>query len=424
MGSYLRLAIPFCVMLFLASSVLGQTTITITTSRPSSRPEPEVIKETPPKPDPELDKVTPEARDFYNKVLDLYMGNKFSDLKDAFVGQAKLIAALTPTLRNNVNYMKSSSVDFRPPWWKSCRNSSNISFQAKIWDRQFTANYVPSEDLGEQMPLDYNEKTQRFTVIVSWRPNYIDNGKPLKGAQAVRHKLSQGDLGEVIIWHELGHNYITNFIPGKQVTQLYRDYHFLFDSAQEFYADMTALYHCTPHGRMTCLCMRTEDIESGQESGMESHHRAAYAIGAILLSNFLQEPAKWPSVHFPGAVPAENAEINTIIYMYDHFAASLTLAEDRALRDLVHKFIFTNGDTVLRNKGEFLLANKFKFNIVGNDDRELVGKRDVWVKTQLKKVIDSGQADNPPKNSTSKPSGDDDSPFRRWWHPSRIEIPW
>lgn len=425
MGSHLKLGFLLCATLVLVSFAWAKNPKTpATASNPASEPAEAEIKEPPPKPDPELDKVSPEARDLYQKALDLYMANKFTEMKDSLLGQAKVIGTLTPTLKTNLNYMKSSAVEFRPLWWKSCRSSSNTSFQAKIWDRQFVANYEPSEDLGEQMPVDYNERTQKFTVIVSWRPNYIDNDKPLKGQQALRHKLTQGDLGEVIAWHELGHNYITNFLQGKTVIDLYRNHHMLFNAAQEFYADMTAMYHCTPHGRLACMCMRTDDIESGQDSGLESHHRAAYAIGAILVTNFLQDPAKWPSVHLPGVVPDKKPELNTVIYVYDHFAASLTLAEDRAIRDLVHKFIFTNGAGIL-NGGAFPLANKLPFNIMENDDRDLVGKRDAWVKVQLKKAIDNGQADKPPK-ATTKPSGDDDenAPFWGRWHRSRIEIPW
>jgi hypothetical protein len=125
-------------------------------------------------------------------------------------------------------------------------------------------------------------------------------------------------------------------------------------------------------------------------------------------------------------VPSKKPELNTVVYVYDHFAASLTLAEDRALRELVRKFLFANGAAILPNKGAFPLASKLPFNLMENDDRDLVGKRDAWVAAQIKKAIAAGQADKPPK-ITTKPSGDDEEenvPFWGRWHRSRVVIPW
>ncbi len=356
------------------------------------------------------------AAEYYKKVLTAYMMDQWPEFADLVKTWNTHNQYMTPEMRVNGMYMRSSAAEFRPAWWKNCLSTSNVSFTATIWGRNFTANYRPTDELGAQR--SYIGK-DRIDVIVSWRPNFVDNPKDADGGLSKVHSIKKGNIGETIVWHELGHNYITSFLPINQVIDLYDNHEKLFEHLQEFYADLTAIYHCGPRARLATLMIRLDDIESGRE--LEGHSRASYAIGSLLLSEILGNPAKWPSFHFPGQVPAKDIERNTIIYMYENIDPGYTLAEDRAIRELVSKFIGSQGEQVLRSKGEFKLSNKLSFQLMEPGDREFAAKRDAWVKDQLAKCIKDGRADKPvaTKPATGLPRG-----FRIGDDPKRIEVPW
>jgi hypothetical protein len=56
--------------------------------------------------------------------------------------------------------------------------------------------------------------------------------------------------------------------------------------------------------------------------------------------------------------------------------ANWTLAEDRAMRELVHKVIATKGDAIFRGRGDVPLPNNLSFKLMVSEDRELQKKRD------------------------------------------------
>jgi hypothetical protein len=124
----------------------------------------------------------------------------------------------------------------------------------------------------------------------------------------------------------------------------------------------------------------------------DPHTRAAHAIGSLLLSHILADPARWPNFRLPTEVPKQDIERNAILYVYKHVAPGYTLAEDRALRELVGQFIRKQGGSVLRKKGLLELPSGLEFKLLTSEDRTNQPKRDAWVKARLEKAIASGLA--------------------------------
>jgi len=335
-----------------------------------------------------------EAQQYHGKCARAFLDGKWQELAELLRDRGRHAGGMTPEQRQELSYIAREAERCRPNWWKSCRSTSNRSFRATIWNRSFTANYIPSETLGMQAPVDI--RRGRIIIVVSWRPNLVDSPRPLEGPLAQKHGFTKGDLGEVIVWHELGHNYVTNFLPLKHVIELYMDHNMLFHHLQEFYADMTALYHCSPKARRLAMMFRLSAIELNRES--DCHTRAALAIGAVLLAEFLSQPEKWPSVHFPPTVPEKDAEREGIMYVCANIDKEWTLAEDRQLRELVGDLIRTQGERILRRRGEVPLCSKFKVRLMEPDDRQHQIQRNDWVAGRLKSLIDSGRADKPSKD--------------------------
>jgi hypothetical protein len=262
-------------------------------------------------------------------------------------------------------------------------------------------------------------------VIVSWKPNLVDSPHPAEGSLAELHEIRKGDLGEVVVWHELGHNYITVFLPLRHAITLYNEHFMLFSHLQEFYADITALYHSSPKARLTTLFLRTDALQWYRES--EPHTRGAHAIGSIILATVLENPKAWPSFRLPGKVPQENIELNTIRYLYDHIDTDYSLEEDRALRDMINDWIRRHGEEALRRKGEIILPNKLSMMIMAGDDRKAQSERDAWVADKLKEAIAAGLTDDPEEQS-DQPDHQvitvNGTKILIRGSGSRIEIPW
>jgi len=349
----------------------------------------------------------------YERIVGLFMKGQWDDLAEALSKDyPRHSRKMTPAQRLDVSYVRKKAAEHRPGWWKYTRSSSNKSFRAEIWGRPLTVNFMPSGMIGGMAPVDIIGG--KLQVIVTWRPTLVDDPDPAEGRLAKAHGMSKGHIAEAIIWHELGHNYISSLLPLRDVLKLYSDYSMLFYHLQEFYADMTSLHHCSPTARRVVMMLRIDSLEEDRRS--EPHTRAALGIGSPLLTQFLAEPEKWPSVHFPPEVPEKDTERNTLVYVYDHIDPNWTLAEDRELSEFVSKFTRANGENILRRRGRIDLPNKLAFMLMATDDRELEPKRDEWVKVQLGKVIESGRADKPPQTPATKSF--------RGFPERRIVLPW
>jgi hypothetical protein len=343
-----------------------------------------------------------ESEQWFRDYKKAYMSGNWEKYDELVKTSAQMSRELDADARRDIAYMRNSVADFRPLWWKNCQSSSAITFKANIWNRQFTANYMPSQSVGHQSAGIMNGQV---VALVSWRPEYVGSQKTFNNEEMMRiHGIyvpraeefgfSMGTMAETIAWHELGHNYITISLTAEQLITLYREHRLLFGCLQEFYADLTALYHGYPDSRLFTFLFRTAELEHYDEG--ESHCRGcAHGTGALILHRVLMDPDSWPSFHLPGKVPPSNVEINTIKYLRANVDTNWSLEEDRNLRMFLKKWIFTHGANALRQKGRILLPSKQVMYLVYVDDREEQRKRDEWVKTRLEMLIKAGKTDPP-----------------------------
>lgn len=336
-----------------------------------------------------------KAQEEYQKVEDAFMTDQMDDVTKLASQAARQTQYLTPAQRDNLAFMRKEAPNIRPKWWPSVKSTTPVSFRASMWGKTFPANYQPSSGtLGVQYPVDYDPKTNRLIIVVSWRPNFIDNPKPLGGWLAKRMDMRQADFAQCTAWHELGHNYISLHLPAEDAIELYVNYGALFSCVQEFYADLTALRHASPKAVRTMMMFRLDDLYNPSDS--ESHSRGAtHGTGSLMLSEFLAHPDAWPMVHFPPEVPADQIEINTLKYIYEHFDLKWSLAEYKLLHDFIDGWVKKNGDAVLRSKGLVKLPNGLEYHVMEPDDRDWQTKRDAWVADKLAELIKSGRADKP-----------------------------
>ncbi len=330
---------------------------------------------------------TVEAQSCYEQLVDTYMHFEAKAWDAAYKESLKFNRDFTAKQRADISYMRRAAQEYRPDWWKFAKSSSSVSFLATVWGKPFTANYRPSEGLGYSGIFDFDE-AGRPVIVLTWQPHVVDSTKALEGDAAAAHQMKEGDEAEAIIWHELGHNYVTLGFDRNQLYDFYMKYRILYNSLQEFYADTTALYHCSPPGRKATLLIRISGLSWNEVN--DPHVRGSMGIGSYLLANILSDPAKWPSFHLPTTVPEADPERKCILYMYEHLDPGYTLDEDRNLRELMGNLFRKQGASIFRSKGTISLPNKLEYKITPSEDRDAQVKRDTWVATELKKAIASG----------------------------------
>jgi len=352
--------------------------------------------------DPEVQAKKQAAQEVYAALTEAYLNNEWEQVDGLVKQSLRHQRFFDRQQRLDLTYIRRNADDFSPKWWPKCSSSSNISFKAELWNRPLLANYMPTRALGAQTVQaegeyrknrrgQYEVVVTKLNVIVTWKPSMVNSSTPGSGKLAEVHDIRLGDLGEVIVWHELGHCYITNYLPMDHVVELYNNYGMLFSHLQEFYADLTAIYHTSPRARRVSLLLRLEGLDFYDDS--EQHARASHAIGAMLLFEALNNPDDWPSLHFPPAVPGKQVELNTIIYLYEHMDPQWSVKEARALRELAGDFIKKSGEKTLRARGVLPLPNKHKFSLMAGQDHKLLAKREAFIAQKLEALIASGRAD-------------------------------
>lgn len=377
-----------------------------------------------------------EAAAAYQELVQAYLKNDWDTLDELTRTIRRHTRFFDRDQRNDVVYIQKNTKDFRPKWWDKCSSASNISFQAEIWNRPLMANYMPTRAVGFQSVQaegeyrknrkgQYEPVVTKLNVIVSWKPGLVNSNTPGTGKLAEVHDMKLGDLGEVIVWHELGHCYITNYLPMQHVIELYNEHGMLFNHLQEFYADLTSIQHSSPRARRFALMLRLDGLDHYDES--EEHARASHAIGALLLHEILQNPDDWPSFHFPPEVPKQQVELNAIIYLYEHMDPEWSLKEARALRELAGDFISKSGEKTLRSRGIAPLPGDMKFSLMAGQDHKYQAQRDAYVAERLKTLIETGRADKLEEDETYDPpvrrSRGNGEIIRRDAEALRIDIP-
>ena len=386
-----------------------------------------------------------EAEAMYAEYSDAYLSGRMDEVQEMYRRMRTKQRFLNRDQQQAIRHMNEKAPEYRPRWWKGTKKQEKNSFKAEIWGRDFYANYVPTRELGLQAVFpkeEFNPNTGEFEVVdliilVTWKPLMVDSDEPAKGKLAEIHNYTLGDIAEVIVWHELGHNYLTETISTKNNIELYDLYGDLYSTMHEYFADMAAIYHGKPQARKMAIQFRLEELDYYTDDS--SHCRGAHGIGSIIITDMLMNPEKWPSVRFPPAVPEKQVELNTIIYIYEHLPAQLTAEEDVRLQGLAEEFVLKQGEKTFKAKGEIPLPNRLKFNLMVGEDRENQPKRDAWVRGKLGELISDGRADKLAEGETYAPPHRDKSrrgEFRRGVtivdgkiveeesDELRIEVPW
>jgi hypothetical protein len=340
---------------------------------PASRPAAEVGK-------PKAKEVK-DAKEAFDAVATAYMTSNWDGMQEAQKALQRYMGQLTPQQRGDLTYMRATAADFRPPWWKACAGTVPAKIKATLWGHGIVCNYAPADAATQSGHVN----GQRIDITVSWNPSFVDSTAPLEGKLADEHHLTRGDVGEVVVWRQLGLGYITTLMPPDTLLNMYQENQLFYSHLQSFFAELTCIYHCSPRARKNAILVHGTSIRE-PAGNAEGYIRSCRAISAMFLSILLEDPKKWPSIQLPDTIPDEAVEKNVAVYVDSNILPSWTVEEDRAFREAIKEFFHANGDRALKQRGKLLLPNKLTFMLMEPDDRAFQDKRDAWVKEKLQKL--------------------------------------
>jgi hypothetical protein len=322
-----------------------------------------------------------EAKEAYDAVVAAFLDSNWAKLREAQKKVGRTTTRMTPQQRANLLYIRKAVVEYRPAWWRACKSTVRTQIRARVWGRNLIASYTPADQPAMSATLD---GPRRIKLSVSWNPSLVDSRDPEKGPVGEQHNLTKGDLGEVLVWRQLGYSYVTVAVPSSTLLSLYNRNRHLYQHLQAFIAYVTCMYHCSPKARRAAMLSHAVLLQNPNTP--EAHVRAARAVSALFTATVLADPSKWPSVSLPYTIPENEIEKNAGIYLYSKLDPGWTLAEDKAFREALRKFFKLNAAGAYRTGGRIVLPNRMTFMLVEPNDRTCQQKRNAWVKQQLEKA--------------------------------------
>jgi hypothetical protein len=323
------------------------------------------------------------ATQCHGEYFRAYLNSDWAALDKLQRGVLSHTSHMTAAQRSDVVYIRKTAGTYRPSWWRACSSTKKTPIPAAVWGSKTPVIYEPGNTPGAAGSID--AATRRLVFTLNWNPSLVDNSEPAGGGLAVKHGITQGDLGETIVWRQLGLAYLLlNAMRQEQAIALTQKHQHLYQHLWTYYGVMTALYHSSPRGRRAALLDMIRGMQG--KSNHEGFGRACRAAAALLLATVLAEPSKWPSIELPSEVPDGDVERKTAEHVLLNLDPDWTLAEDRALRAVLEKHFRANAQTVIRTRGKIILPNKTVFMLQEPDDRAPLDKRNSWIEKQLKKA--------------------------------------
>ena len=323
-----------------------------------------------------------EATAAYQEVANAYMNSRWAALKEAQRAAGRHVTHMTAKQRGDLAYVRKTAPAFRPPWWKACKSTKEVKFHATIWGRSMMIDYTPS-DRPTVLPW-VDQQRRKVALKLSWNPSLVDNATAKGGSLAGKHGVTEGDLGEVVVWQQIGCSYMTECLPLMTVVELHNNHKHIYWHLLYFYGNLTSMYHCSPKARRTAMLIYAGEMKA--RGSAEGYLRACRAISALFLTTVLADPSRWPSVKLPPSVPEGQVEEKTGIHAFQNVEPTWTVAEDKAWREALLEFFKVNRERALRGRGTVLLPNKTVFMLMEPDDRKFQARRDAWVTEQLQKA--------------------------------------
>jgi len=320
-----------------------------------------------------------DAGELYSKITDAYMTGKFDELKTSLAQSIRLMRHFTAQQRVDILYVRKALAECRPKWWDACKAGKKTFIKQPIFGKTAHVAYDPEGKEGLRVKSDMGV----LVAEVSWDPKSMDSTE--KGM----YGFPKGDIVCGGIWSNIATARLWLSMPLKLMQKMDDRDKLQLTRYMSFRTNLAALYYTTPSSRRYFMhiyfaAFYYDNWGKGEVSG------ARRAVGAMIMSEILKDPSRYPSLKLPKKLDAEKAEekLGQHYKVVCHRNRPWTIAEDRQMRAAIKSFAAAANQTVFKTE-KVILPNKLVFAIDAKVDETIRAKRDAWIKKQFDKANSS-----------------------------------
>jgi len=224
-----------------------------------------------------------------------------------------------------------------------------------------------------------------------------------------------GDQTSVGIWSNLATAQMYTMMPLQTLSQMNDRDKQRLNRYMSYRANLAVLYYTTPPGRRYAMHIYFASFyydKWGKSPGAGTRR----APCAMMMTEILNDPARYPSLKLPGSL----LDANTEEALGKHFKKSIkrdalwTIAEDRRMREAIKAFAAQDDRDALETE-IVILPNKLVFALDAEADAARRPQRDAWIKQQFERAAmglsNEKEKEKPPAH-TEEPSRDREPPVR------------
>jgi hypothetical protein len=309
------------------------------------------------------------------RITAAYMDGNMDDIEKALAARPAEMARLNRAQKADVEYVRQTLVECRPPWWGALKAGKKASFQTSVWGKPLSVTYNP-DGKGETSFKPGEAKVETTLGAEGLSVDSTDSGQ---------YGFLKGDLAGFMVWQNLGSASAFSGIPQRQFAVLGEKDQLRFALYRDFRGNLTALYYGMPPIRRWGLHIFLAAFMAEYGKGDMAASRRATA--SMLLQEILKSPATYPSLPLPDSLEAEKAEEKLAVHYKFMIGrkSAWTLAEDKAFRAALKAFALANEQKMLET-GKVALPNNLTFAMLPGEDGTFQAQRDKFIKTAFDKI--------------------------------------
>ena len=311
-----------------------------------------------------------EPADAYARICQEYLDGKW-DAVDTDLRTVKKPVGLSSAQQADLTYIRQTLAECRPAWWAQTKAGQKCAIRPVVWGTPLGLTYDPAGQGGVQVQFSGNTSV----LTVSWPAKEMDN------PNQAEHGFTKGELNNLGVWATLGMAKVWSQTPAQALVGMSEADKTRLLRCQDFRGNVTGLYYGIPRARRWGEFLYLLSwLEKYAKMPTVYSRKAA---GAMFLAEVVANPAKYPSLPLPKTLEGENAEEKLAEYYRKMIEKKgWTVAEDRALRDVLKKFAAANDLSVYQTES-VTLPNKLVVALDPAADVSLRPKRDAWLKARF-----------------------------------------
>ncbi len=232
--------------------------------------------------------------------------------------------------------------------------------------------------------MKFRSNSSGTSVTMSW------DHKAMDATGGGTHGYEKADIIAGGVWAHLARAQVWSRMSSRVLSKMSVREKLRFNRYLGYRGNLAVLYYGTPASRRFFMHIYTAAFwyDTWGKSEISGARRI---VCAMVISEFLKDPSRYPSMKLPDQLDTANAEENIAKHYHGFFNRKTvwTIAEDRCLREAIKAFSLANRNIYKTEKAT--LPNKLIFAMDIKVDDTIRAKRDVWIKAQFDKAKGGGQ---------------------------------